>query len=176
MDDQPLTTNVCTLTDILNNESDVDYIRYKPAEINDPSRHPLVILYSSGTTGMPKGVALSHKNLVMFLTIFIKPEYADTKSDDRILILLPFYHAYGLGMLLLGSFGNCTCIIMSAFEPQIFLTLVQKYKITHLPLVPPILIFLAKHPLVDSCDFRSVRELFCGAAPLAKDVSFLLSL
>ncbi|XP_011705486.1 PREDICTED: 4-coumarate--CoA ligase-like, partial [Wasmannia auropunctata] len=99
-----------------------------------------------------------------------KPEFMDTRSDDRILVLVPFYHVYGIGMLLLGLFANCTCIIMPAFEPQLFLTLVQEYKITHLPLVPPILTFLAKHPLVDNCDFCSVRELFSAAAPLPKDI------
>ncbi|XP_011688647.1 PREDICTED: 4-coumarate--CoA ligase 2-like [Wasmannia auropunctata] len=59
---------------------------------------------------------------------------------------------------------------MPVFEPQLFLTLVQKYRITHLPLVPPILTFLAKHPLVDGYDFRSVRELLCAAAPLSKNI------
>ncbi|XP_011688625.1 PREDICTED: 4-coumarate--CoA ligase 1-like [Wasmannia auropunctata] len=170
LDDQSLTTNVRTLTNILNNEPDVDYMKYKPAAIDDPSRHPLVVLCSSGTTGLPKGVTLPHKNLMAFLTKISKPENADTRSGDRILILVPFYHGYGVGMLLLSLFANCTCIIMPAFEPQLFLTLVQEYKITHLPLVPPILTFLAKHPLVDSYDFCSVRELICGAAPLAKEI------
>ncbi|XP_011705932.1 PREDICTED: probable 4-coumarate--CoA ligase 1, partial [Wasmannia auropunctata] len=145
-------------------------MRYKPVEIDDPSRHPSVILCSSGTTGLPKGVTLSHKNLMAFLTKFSMPENLDTRSNDRILVLVPFYHGYGVGMLLLGLFANCTLIIMPAFEPRLFLTLVQEYKITHLPVVPPILTFLAKHPLVDTYDFRSVRELLCGAAPLAKDV------
>ncbi|XP_011688648.1 PREDICTED: luciferin 4-monooxygenase-like [Wasmannia auropunctata] len=170
LDDQPLTTNVCTLTNILNNEPDVDYMKYKPVAIDDPSRQPLVILCSSGTTGLPKGVALSHKNLITALTKFSKPEYMDTRSDDRILVLLPFYHVYGIGILLLGLLGNCILIIMRTFEPQLFLTLVQKYRITYLPVVPPIMTFLAKHPLVDSCDFRSVRELITGAAPVAKNI------
>ncbi|XP_011688628.1 PREDICTED: 4-coumarate--CoA ligase 1-like [Wasmannia auropunctata] len=170
LDDQSLTSNVRTLTNILNNETDVDYMRYKLAEIDDPSRHPLMILCSSGTTGLPKGVALSHKNLMAFLTKISVPENLDTRSNDRILVLVPFYHVYGLSLLLLGLFANCTLIIMSAFEPKLFLTLVQEYKITHLPVVPSILTFLAKHPLVDTYDFRSVRELFCGAAPLAKDI------
>ncbi|XP_011704695.1 PREDICTED: 4-coumarate--CoA ligase 1-like [Wasmannia auropunctata] len=170
LDDQTLTTNVHTLTNILNNEPDIDYIKYKSADIDDPSRHPLSILCSSGTTGLPKGVTLSHKNVMAYLSEISKPEYMDIKSDDRILVLVPFYHVFGMGMLLLGLFGNCTCIIMPAFESQLFLTLVQEYRITYLPVAPPILTFLAKHPLVDRYDFRSVRELFCGAAPLSKDI------
>ncbi|XP_011705188.1 PREDICTED: 4-coumarate--CoA ligase 1-like, partial [Wasmannia auropunctata] len=94
----------------------------------------------------------------------------DTRSDDRILIVVPFHHAYGLGLLLLGLFANCTLIIMPTFEPQLFLTLVQEYRITYLPVVPPIVMFLAKHPLVDRYDFCSVRELLSAAAPLSKNL------
>ncbi|KAL0128138.1 hypothetical protein PUN28_003409 [Cardiocondyla obscurior] len=170
LDDQPLTANIRTLKDILNNEPSVDYMRYKATNIGDSSRHPLTILCSSGTTGLPKGVTLSHKNLIAFLIKISTHEYMDTQDGDRILMLLPFYHGYATGTMLLGIYSNCTMIIMPAFEPKLFLNLVQEYKITHLPLVPPILTFLAKHPLVERYDFRSVRELICGAAPVAKDI------
>lgn len=170
LDDQPLTANIRTLTSILNNESDVNYMRYKAADIGDASRHPLVILCSSGTTGLPKGVTLSHKNLMAFLVKISKPEYMDTRDGDRILMLLPFYHGYAFGTVVLGLYSNGTVILMPAFEPKLFLTLIQEHRITHLPLVPPVLTFLAKHPLVEKYDFRSVRELICGAAPLAKDI------
>ncbi|XP_011687177.1 PREDICTED: 4-coumarate--CoA ligase 1-like [Wasmannia auropunctata] len=177
LDDQPFTANVRTLKSILNKESSMEYhfsgymMRYKAANIGDPSQHPLAILCSSGTTGLPKGVTLSHKNLMAFLIKMSKPEYLNTKSGDKILMLLPFYHGYGMGTLILGLFASCTMIIMPAFEPELFLNLVQEHKVTHLPLAPPILTFLAKHPLVDRYDFRSVRELICGAAPLSKDVA-----
>ncbi|KAG5326936.1 4CL1 ligase, partial [Acromyrmex heyeri] len=100
----------------------------------------------------------------------VHPEYLDARSGDKILMLLPFYHGYGIGMMMIGLISRCTMIIMSTFEPKLFLTLIQKYKVTHVPVVPPILTFLAKHPLVDRYDFRSVRELVCGAAPLGKDI------
>ncbi|KAG5318642.1 LUCI monooxygenase, partial [Pseudoatta argentina] len=170
LDDQSLMANVRTLTDILNNEPDVNYMEYKPTDIDDPSRHPWAILSSSGTTGLPKGVTLSHKNLIAFIVKMRQPEYLDARSGDKMLMLLPFYHGYGIGMMMIGLISRCTMIIMSTFEPKLFLTLIQKYKVTHIPVVPPILTFLAKHPLVDRYDFRSVRELVCGAAPLGKDV------
>lgn len=68
LDDQPLTPNIRTLTNILNNEPAVNNMRYKATDIGDASRHPLAILCSSGTTGLPKGVTWSHKNLMTFLT------------------------------------------------------------------------------------------------------------
>ncbi|XP_011864960.1 PREDICTED: 4-coumarate--CoA ligase 1-like [Vollenhovia emeryi] len=170
LDAQPLTANVLSLTNILNDEPGVNYMKYKAVDIGDASRHPLVILCSSGTTGLPKGVTLSHKNLMAFIVKIVKPEYMDLRVNDRILMLLPFYHGYALGTMILGLYASCSVIVMPAFEPKLFLTLVQEHRITHLPLVPPVLTFLAKHPLVDRYDFRSVRELICGAAPLAKDV------
>lgn len=68
LDDQPFTTNIRTLTDILSNEQAVDFLGYKPIDIGDSSQHPSFILCSSGTTGLPKGVTLSHKNVLAFLS------------------------------------------------------------------------------------------------------------
>lgn len=67
LDDQPLTANIRTVTNILNDEPAVNYMSYKATDIGDASRQPLAILCSSGTTGLPKGVTWSHKNLMTFL-------------------------------------------------------------------------------------------------------------
>lgn len=171
LDDQPFATDIRTLKDILNNEEAVDFLRYKAVDIGDNSKHPLIILCSSGTTGLPKGVTLSDRNLLAFLSKMPQPEYLDVKHRDRFLLFLPFFHGYATGILLLCIYTGSIIVMMSAFEQELFLDLIQKYKITHLPLVPPILTLLAKHPLVDKYDFRSVRELVCGAAPLAMDVA-----
>lgn len=170
LDDQPF-TNIRTLKDILNNEQAVDFLGYKATDIGDNSRHPSAILCSSGTTGLPKAVIWSHKNLLALISKIKDPEYMDIKRHDRLLMLLPFFHGYAMGTLLVFVYTGCTVVMMSAFEPKLFLDLIQRHKITHLPLVPSILTFLAKYPLVDKYDFRSVRELICGAAPLAKDIA-----
>ncbi|KAL6423059.1 hypothetical protein ACFW04_010502 [Cataglyphis niger] len=171
LDDQPFTTDIRTFTNILNNEQAVDFLGYKATDIGDNSQHPSVILCSSGTTGLPKGVTLSHKNLLAFISKIRQPEYMDIRRRDRFLMMLPFFHGYALSTMLLSIYTSCITIVMTAFEPKLFLDLMQKHKVTHLPLVPPILTFLAKHPLVDKYDFRSVRELICGAAPLPKDIA-----
>lgn len=170
LDDQPFTTNIRTLTDILSNEQAVDFLGYKPIDIGDSSQHPSFILCSSGTTGLPKGVTLSHKNILAFLSKLKHPEYLDIRRRDRFLMILPFFHGYAICTMLLTIYTGCITVVMSTFEPKLFLDLMQEHKVTHLPLVPPILTFLAKHPMVDKYDFRSVRELMCGAAPLAKDI------
>ncbi|CAL1674115.1 unnamed protein product [Lasius platythorax] len=171
LDDQPFATNIRTLTDILNNEQAIDFLGYKATDIGDSSQHPAAILCSSGTTGLPKGVTLSHKNLLAFISKIKQPEYMNIRRRDRFLMLLPFFHGYAMSTLLICVYTGCIVVTMSAFEPKLFLDLIQEHKFTHLPLVPPILTFLAKHPLVDKYDFRSVRELICGAAPLAKDIA-----
>lgn len=68
LDNEPLTANMRTLTSILNNEEIVNFPEYNAVDIGDTSKHAAVILNSSGTTGLPKGVTLSHKNLIAFIT------------------------------------------------------------------------------------------------------------
>lgn len=104
-----------------------------------------------------------------------KPEILGMEPDDKGLVFLPFYHGFGVVLLLVSLWHNTTNVVIPTFEPELFLRLIQEYKITRLPVVPPILTFLAKHPLVERYDFSTVREIESGAAPIPKDVSFLRS-
>ncbi|XP_032680205.1 luciferin 4-monooxygenase-like isoform X2 [Odontomachus brunneus] len=169
LDDESLTPSVRTLTNILNNEK-VDFLKYNAVDIGDNSKHPAVILNSSGTTGPPKGVTLSHRNLIAFVIESSKGDFFDITKTTKSLLFLPFYHGYAFGLLLLFLINGGNIILMSNFEFERFLKLIDEYKPTHLPLVPPIMILLVKHPLVERYDFRSVREIICGAAPLAKEI------
>ncbi|XP_039276697.1 4-coumarate--CoA ligase 1 [Nilaparvata lugens] len=131
----------------------------------DYRKQTAVVLCSSGTTGLPKGVMLSHANLEAFVVAGGNPRQLSLTSDDRILGLLPFFHGYGYGMILNCILLGPTCVILPKFEENLFLSTIEKYKVSVLPTVPPLMVFLAKHPLVDKYDMSSVRSVFVGAAP-----------
>ncbi|HEY8171635.1 MAG TPA: AMP-binding protein [Dehalococcoidia bacterium] len=139
----------------------------KPVDI-DPAKDIAVLPYSSGTTGMPKGVMLSHQNL----TANIRQTMALglTKEDAIVLDFLPFYHIYGMMVLLnCGLAAGATQIILPRFDPQVALELIQKHKITDLFVVPPVILALVNMPLGDY-DLSSLRFLMSGAAPLPAEV------
>jgi acyl-CoA synthetase (AMP-forming)/AMP-acid ligase II len=131
----------------------------------DPATHIAVLPYSSGTTGVPKGVMLSHRNLVANVE---QCRYAiDLGGDDRVLAVLPFFHIYGMTVLLnLALRQRSSLVTMPKFDLVEFLTNVQTHQCTYLFIAPPIAVALAKHPIVDQFDISSVRTVFSGAAPL----------
>jgi acyl-CoA synthetase (AMP-forming)/AMP-acid ligase II len=126
--------------------------------------------YSSGTTGLPKGVMLTHRNLVAnILQCHASGHYRD--GEDVTIAFLPLFHIYGLtAIALLGLWSGVTLVVVPRFELEPYLALVERYRATMLHVVPPVVVALAKHPAVANCDFSSVRKLFSGAAPLGADV------
>lgn len=139
----------------------------KPApEISiDPETHIAVLPYSSGTTGNPKGVMLSHRNLVANVQQ-CRP-IIDLRASDRVLAVLPFFHIYGLTVLLnLALRQRASLVLMRRFALEAFLENVRAYRCTYLFIAPPIAVALAKSPLVAEYDIATVRTVFSGAAPL----------
>ncbi len=130
---------------------------------------PVVLPYSSGTTGRSKGVMLSHLNLVANIE---QCKYALTYSEDDVaLAILPFFHIYGMQILMNGLLANgVTVVTMPRFDLEQALTIIQERKITWFFAVPPIVLALAKHPMVDDYDTNSMKVLFCGAAPLSAEL------
>jgi len=136
----------------------------------DVADHTVVLPYSSGTTGMPKGVMLTHRNLVANIE---QVKHAILYKDDEVaLAALPFFHIYGMQVLMNGLIANgVTTISMPRFDMVEALQAVQDLKITRFFAVPPIILGLAKHPIVDQYDMSSVRQIFSGAAPLGAELA-----
>ena len=132
----------------------------------DPARDLVSLPYSSGTTGLPKGVMLTHRNLVANMTQFANCR--DVGPDDRVIGFLPFFHIYGQTVVLNDCLRRGAQIVtMPRFDLEQFLQLIQDHAITVAYVAPPVVVALAKHPLVDRFDLSSLRIIMSGAAPLA---------
>lgn len=132
------------------------------------------LVYSSGTTGLPKGVMLSHLNIVSNLHMINSSEGQLLKwNRDKVLSVLPYYHIYGLQFLVhFPAYAGLTTVIMSSFDLKVFCSIVQDHKITYTYVVPPIILHLAKSPIVDSYDLSSLKMITSGAAPLTKELIY----
>jgi acyl-CoA synthetase (AMP-forming)/AMP-acid ligase II len=135
----------------------------------NPQEDVAALLYSSGTTGFPKGVMLTHRNLVANLAQIEASE--QMFQDDRVIAVLPFYHVYGQMVILNKTlYRGATVVTMPRFELEPFLRIMQDYGITLAPLAPPLVLLLAKSPLVDKFDLSRLRQIFSAAAPLGQEV------
>jgi len=122
--------------------------------------------YSSGTTGLPKGVMLTHRNLVANVEQFRAT--FPFEPGDVVLAVLPFFHIYGLQVILNGGLRQgATLVVLPRFELEAFLRAIQEHRVTVAFVVPPIVLALAKHPAVDAFDLSSLRVVLSGAAPLS---------
>ncbi|MGH7369005.1 MAG: AMP-binding protein [Candidatus Rokuibacteriota bacterium] len=144
-----------------------------PAVTIDPAEDLVALPYSSGTTGLPKGVMLTHRNLVANLRQVEGMRNFDGFGErDVTMAVLPFFHIYGMVVILMVNLaGGGTIVVMPRFDMVEFLTLTQKHRATILPLVPPIVLGLVRHPAVAQFDLSSVRLIFSGAAPLGEDLA-----
>ncbi|WP_338886456.1 AMP-binding protein [Rhodococcus sovatensis] len=135
----------------------------------DPATQVAVLPYSSGTTGVPKGVILTHRNLVANVAQ-MEPRVG-INADDGVLAVLPFFHIYGLTVLLnIALKLRARLVTMPKFDLVEFLRIIQDNKLTYLFIAPPVAVALAKHPLIDQYDLSSVHTVFSGAAPLDEEL------
>jgi acyl-CoA synthetase (AMP-forming)/AMP-acid ligase II len=140
-----------------------------PAVDIDPANDLVVLPYSSGTSGRPKGVMLTHRNLIAQMEQALATRVF--QGGDTIMGVLPFYHIYGMVLiLLLGLRSGGKIVTIPRFDMEMFLGVMEKYGVTIAPLVPPIVLGLAKHPLVDKFNLSQLRTVTSGAAPLGADL------
>jgi len=140
----------------------------------DPATDLVALPYSSGTTGISKGVMLTHRNLVANMC-----QIAGTASrsweitdKDTLIAVLPFYHIYGMGVIMNYALSKgANIVILPRFDLETFLGAIQDHGVTYAHVVPPILVALAKHPVVDSYDLSSLNVINSGAAPLGEDLA-----
>jgi acyl-CoA synthetase (AMP-forming)/AMP-acid ligase II len=136
----------------------------------NPREDTAVLLYSSGTTGLPKGVMLTHYNVVA--NILQTQAITRASEQDTLIASLPFFHIAAWVVLFhLGLYNGGTVVIQSRFDLERFLTALQDYGVTRTLLVPPIVVALAKQPVVDNYDLSKFTALLVGAAPLGENVA-----
>ncbi|XP_041981331.1 4-coumarate--CoA ligase 1-like [Aricia agestis] len=141
-----------------------------------------ILPYSSGTTGLPKAVALTHNSIIALHEMMFDPSAVSvpetTDSHQSVIpAVLPFFHIFGLNIVMLNLMSRGVKLVtLPSFKPEVFLETIVKYRVRDLYVVPPIAMFLAKHPAVTPAHMESVREVISGAAALpAADAETIVS-
>ncbi|XP_008789675.2 4-coumarate--CoA ligase 2-like [Phoenix dactylifera] len=148
------------------NDSDLPDVEINPDDV-------VALPYSSGTTGLPKGVMLTHRGLITSVAQQVDGDNPNLyyHKEDVILCVLPLFHIYSLNSVLLCALRvGAALLIMRKFEVVAMLELVQRFRVTIAPFVPPIVMEITKSPVVDSYDLSSIRKVVSGAAPMGKEL------
>ncbi|OAL06683.1 4-coumarate-CoA ligase-like protein [Phaeosphaeriaceae sp. SRC1lsM3a] len=152
--------------------------KYRRTKAKNPAEDLAFLVYSSGTTGHPKGVMLTHRNIVantMMIKVAeggnLQPTGGPTGEGDKLLAFLPFFHIYGLTCLIHQSlYSGLQLVVMPKFDLEDFCRFIQDLKVTFAYVVPPVVLLLGKHPVVSKYDFSSIRMMNSGAAPLTREL------
>lgn len=138
----------------------VNELNHLKPHVTDANEHVAAILCSSGTTGLPKGVMLTDRNILTVIEQHLDESFGFKNQHNVSLAILPFFHAYSFNILLIVLITGTKTVILPRFDEDIFLRSIEKYRVQNLHLVPPLIMFLAKHPLVDKFDLSSVKVIW----------------
>ncbi|CAK8564193.1 unnamed protein product [Lathyrus sativus] len=148
------------------NENEAPEVKINPNDV-------VALPFSSGTSGLPKGVMLTHENLVTTISQLVDGEnpHQYTNCDDVLLCVLPMFHIYALNSILLcGIRAGAAVLIVEKFEIKTVLDLIEKYKVTVVSFVPPIVLALVKSGESHRYDLSSIRVMITGAAPMGMEL------
>ncbi|MED6196663.1 4-coumarate--CoA ligase 1 [Stylosanthes scabra] len=148
------------------NENDEPQVNITPDDL-------VAIPFSSGTSGLPKGVMLTHSNLVTTVAQLVDGEnpHQYTHSEDVLLCVLPMFHIYALNSILLcGIRAGAVVLIVQKFEITTLMELIEKYRVTVASLVPPIVLAVVKSGDAHKYDLSSIRGVISGAAPMGMEL------
>lgn len=154
-------------------KEEMEPVKLTPEEV---AKETAYLCFSSGTTGLSKGVETTHRNLVANILQISALDPETYNPNEVFMGVLPFYHIYGLTIIVhVLAYLGATVVVIPRFDLGLFCHSVQKYKVTVAHVVPPIALLLAKNPLVSDYDFSSIKTLACGAAPLSKDLALAVT-
>nr|XP_032518148.1 4-coumarate--CoA ligase 1-like [Danaus plexippus plexippus] len=174
----PRPDGTISFNEIINDTIDTSILK----EVKTKSSDVSLLLYSSGTTGLPKGVELTHRNIV---ANSVQQDPAELRhydlttesNQDTILAYLPMYHSYGMSVMMLHKLANgLKLVTIPKFQPETFIRILENYKINLIYLVPPTVLFLGSNQEVKSKHFEYLKYVGSGAAPSPKaDIERLLA-
>jgi acyl-CoA synthetase (AMP-forming)/AMP-acid ligase II len=141
-----------------------------PAVEINPREDLVALPYSSGTTGLSKGVMLTHYNMVA--NIIQMEGTGHAYENDTLVCVLPLFHIYGMNVIMnCCLYTGATIVMLPRFEFEQVLEIIQRYRVTLGHFVPPIIVALSKSPVVEKYDLSSLKTIFSGAAPLGAQVT-----
>jgi Acyl-CoA synthetases (AMP-forming)/AMP-acid ligases II len=131
---------------------------------------PTIVIYTSGTTALPKGVMLTNLGMSVYVTNTVEPADPSAENVDVLLVSVPFYHVAGATTMLSSVWGGRKMVILPQFEPGAWLKAVQEHKVTHSFVVPTMLKRIMDHADFEKTDLSSLKLIAYGAAPMPFEV------
>ncbi|MEG9861533.1 MAG: long-chain-fatty-acid--CoA ligase [Parvularculales bacterium] len=142
----------------------------KAPDLSQAPENDVIQLYTSGTTGYPKGVQLTNHNYVEVLKQAVAAGWGDWEVDEGNLVCMPIFHVAGVNVGVIGFAHGCKNVVMKEVDPAEIIRLVETYKIGILFMVPAVILFVTMLPDIDKADLSSVRVVIYGASPIAEDL------